>query len=186
MRGVGSEQPELARADEPGSIRLHWREVSARYVWLSATAGVALLACITPHIADIVARQQLLAPVTQASTAIQGSAVLLAIGLAFALLLPAISAGQASSFERLNTAIRQLANWSYSIYLVHVPLVLILRFVRPQVGSLNSPVDVIALLVWFVATIGLAMLAYRYIERRYYVANTESETATSARQPAGK
>ena len=150
------------------AMHLRWRDAWARYAWRYAVAGIVLLACIVPNIAELVLSQQLLASVTRPSVAYAGSALLPAIGVAFACLLPVVSAQQPTANAKFNAIVTHIASWSYSIYLAHVPLVLILLFIRPQVGALNSPLDVALLLAWFAATLICAKLAYRYVERRFY------------------
>ena len=150
------------------AMHLRWRDAWARYAWLYASAGVVLLAGIVPRIAELVLSQQLLAPVTQPSVAYAGSALFSAAGVAFVCLLPVASAQRPTANAKFNAIVSHVASWSYSIYLAHVPLLLIFVFIRPQVGALNSPLDVALMLAWFAATLLCAKLTYRYVERRFY------------------
>ena len=165
---------------------MRWRDAWARYAWLYASAGVVLLAGIVPRIAQLVTSQQLLAPVTQPSVAYAGSALLSAVGVVFVCLLPIASAQRPTANAIFNAIVSHVASWSYSIYLAHVPLLLILLFIRPQVGALNSPLDVALMLAWFSATLVCAKLAYRYVERRFYAPSVAYDAAAQTQILASK
>ena len=88
--------------------------------------------------------------------------------MAFVCLLPVASAQRPTTHAKFNAIVNHVASGSYSIYLAHVPLLLILLFVRPQVGALNSTLDIAFMLAWFPATLMYTKLTYRYVERRFY------------------
>ncbi len=87
------------------------------------------------------------------------------ITFGFALMLPWASAVTSVGWARLDRGIRQIARWSYSMYLCNVPLIIMAQlWFAPQANA--SVTVALGLFVAYVALVtGLSALVYTYYER---------------------
>lgn len=87
------------------------------------------------------------------------------VSLGFALLLPWGSGWRLARENALSTAVRKIALWSYSLYLVHLPLFVLIS--RAGLGP-DHPMPLVRALLSFVLQIGGAILIsailYRFFE----------------------
>src|SRR5213079_3324054 len=87
------------------------------------------------------------------------------VSLGFALLLPWASAWKLAAENLASTAVRKIALWSYSLYLVHLPVFLLVS--RAGLGP-GHPMPLTTALFSFALQIGgaifLSALLYRFFE----------------------
>ncbi len=88
------------------------------------------------------------------------------VSLGFALLLPAASLWKVARENFLTLTIRRIALWSYALYLVHTPLILIVKTfaLRAPVSSLAKAIVVFTLQT--AACVAISALLYRFFESR--------------------
>jgi len=87
------------------------------------------------------------------------------VSVGFALLLPWASAWKLSSENSASVSVRKIALWSYSLYLVHLPVFALVT--RAGLGA-DAPMSLPKALLSFVLQIGgailLSALLYRFFE----------------------
>lgn len=109
----------------------------------------------------------------------------LAIAPAMALLLVAIGTGRPEALVRLldTRPLRSLGGFSYSLYLVHVPIVMVIaRLVAPFFVEGELPAFWFTLVVGVPVTIGAARLFSRFFERPFQRHRSWTSLTAAARQ----
>src|SRR5690606_10357657 len=111
----------------------------------------------------------ILAVVIRFDENLNGSVLLRAIffpcmSIGFLFLLPFFSSVSIKNDGYLSRAVTTISMWSYSLYLLHVPLMdVFLLFVKKYIGF-DFFVDLSIFLLWVVACIFLAAVNYRFFE----------------------
>lgn len=86
--------------------------------------------------------------------------------ISFACFIPILSSWKKCSFNSLSKFITSISLWSYSLYLVHVPLLELSHlFVSKFINIYQTPLNIIVYICWLSLSVALSALIYRYWEQ---------------------